>query len=48
MLCQLVKSIPAGNDYINEVKLDGYRIIAHLSKSEVALITRKRENYGEL
>jgi bifunctional non-homologous end joining protein LigD len=47
MLCKQVKSVPLGNDFISEVKLDGYRIVAHLRNNEVVLRTRKGENFAE-
>src|SRR5690349_9204650 len=39
-LALAVKSPPRGNSWIHELKLDGYRIHAHLRNKEARLLTR--------
>ncbi|HEX7671475.1 MAG TPA: DNA ligase D, partial [Polyangiaceae bacterium] len=46
-LAQLVKEAPAGDGWLHEVKLDGYRIIARRSGKNVALITRGGKDWTE-
>jgi ATP-dependent DNA ligase len=43
MYARLVQKLPEGNDWLYEVKLDGYRCLAGKSKHEVTLWSR-REN----
>jgi bifunctional non-homologous end joining protein LigD len=40
MLATLRTRVPSGTDYVHEVKLDGYRIQAHLNDGRVTLYTR--------
>jgi bifunctional non-homologous end joining protein LigD len=40
MLATLGSRVPSGADYVHEVKLDGYRIQAHLNDGRVTLYTR--------
>jgi hypothetical protein len=40
-LAQLVDSAPAGDEYLLEIKLDGYRLGARLDRGRVTLLTRK-------
>lgn len=44
-LAKLVNSIPDGQDWLFEVKYDGYRIIAYLEGNSVRLITRNGNDY---
>jgi DNA ligase D-like protein (predicted ligase) len=39
-LSQLVKSPPTGNNWLHEIKYDGYRIHARLDRGKVKLLTR--------
>lgn len=39
-LAQLVTAPPAGNDWVHEIKLDGYRMQAQVTPEEVHLLTR--------
>jgi bifunctional non-homologous end joining protein LigD len=36
-----VTTPPAGKEWLSEVKLDGYRIIASMNHSQIGLLTRK-------
>ncbi len=45
MLCSLIKKPFDDPDYLFEVKLDGYRIIAFVQKGKVVLNSRKGLNY---
>jgi bifunctional non-homologous end joining protein LigD len=40
-LATLVDKVPTGTDWLHEIKFDGYRIMARLSRGEVSLYTRK-------
>ena len=40
-LCTLVTAPPVGEEWLSEVKLDGYRIIASIDQGQVRLLTRK-------
>ncbi|HEY0653498.1 MAG TPA: DNA ligase D [Chryseosolibacter sp.] len=46
MLCTLVKQPFADDDYVFEVKWDGYRIIAHCDNGDVWLQSRGGEDYS--
>jgi len=46
MLCQLARSIPADKGYLYEIKWDGYRLIAHISKGGVRLDSRSGLDYS--
>jgi bifunctional non-homologous end joining protein LigD len=37
----LVRTIPEGEDWLYEMKYDGYRILAYVEGNNVRLITRK-------
>jgi bifunctional non-homologous end joining protein LigD len=39
-LCQLADSPPAGNDWISEIKFDGYRLLAFLTGGKVRMLSR--------
>ncbi len=39
------ESAPEGDEWLHEIKLDGYRIIARLHRGEVGLITRNRRDW---
>src|SRR4051812_680350 len=45
MLCEKREKPFDGENWIYELKLDGYRIIAHLNKGNVALYSREQQNY---
>ncbi|MBI5200228.1 MAG: DNA ligase D [Elusimicrobia bacterium] len=40
-LCTLVDRAPGGEGWLHEVKLDGYRLLARISRGEIRLFTRK-------
>ena len=44
-LATLIDSVPSNGDWIYEVKLDGYRILARIDENEVALFTRNGFNW---
>jgi bifunctional non-homologous end joining protein LigD len=46
-LATLVKEPPSGDDYIHEVKFDGYRVLACVDAGEVRLLTRGGEDWTE-
>ncbi|MGN6468687.1 MAG: non-homologous end-joining DNA ligase, partial [Rhizobiaceae bacterium] len=46
-LATLQTAPPAGNEWIHEVKFDGYRIQAHVSDGEAKLLTRKGLDWSE-
>lgn len=44
-LAKLVKTAPEGEDWLYELKYDGYRILAYLEGNNVQLITRNGHDY---
>jgi bifunctional non-homologous end joining protein LigD len=46
-LATLVDRVPQGNDWLHEVKFDGYRILCRISNGEICLITRNRQDWTE-
>lgn len=44
-LATLVREAPDGDDWIHEVKFDGYRVMARLEAGEVRLITRNGKDW---
>ena len=44
-LAKLVSTIPEGEDWLYELKYDGYRILAYLEGNNVRLITRNGNDY---
>ncbi|MEA4901544.1 DNA ligase D [Desulfitobacterium sp.] len=46
-LAQLVRTIPEGEDWLYELKYDGYRILAYIEGNSVRLITRNGNDYTE-
>ena len=44
-LAKLVKTVPEGEDWLYELKYDGYRILAYLEGERVQLITRNGNDY---
>ena len=46
-LAQLVHAIPKGEDWLYELKYDGYRILAYIEGNSVWLITRNGKDYSE-
>ncbi len=47
MLATLAEEVPKGDDWLFEIKWDGYRIVAGLSGGEAELRTRKDQDYTE-
>ncbi|WP_407311697.1 DNA ligase D [Desulfosporosinus sp. SB140] len=46
-LAQLVHTAPKGEDWLYELKYDGYRILAYIEGNSVRLITRNGNDYSE-
>lgn len=46
-LATLVDRAPAGDDWIHELKLDGYRILARIDQGKVTLLTRHGNDWTE-
>ena len=46
-LATLVDTMPKGEDWIYEVKYDGYRIIAYVENNSVNLMTRNHNEYND-
>ncbi|HEX4516966.1 MAG TPA: non-homologous end-joining DNA ligase, partial [Polyangiaceae bacterium] len=46
-LATLVKEAPEGDDWLHEVKLDGYRIVAHVNRGKVTLFSRNGKDWTD-
>lgn len=46
-LAKLVNAVPEGDDWLYELKYDGYRIVAFLEGSDVRLVTRNGNDYTD-
>jgi bifunctional non-homologous end joining protein LigD len=46
-LATLVSEPPTGDDWVHEIKFDGYRIQARLDRGRVTLLTRKGLDWSE-
>lgn len=46
-LAQLVDTMPEGNDWLYEVKYDGYRILAFIEDNHARLLTRNGNDYAD-
>ena len=46
-LCTLTDRAPAGDEWIHEIKFDGYRLLARRSASSVRLITRSGKDWTD-
>ncbi|MGD9925572.1 MAG: DNA ligase D, partial [Pseudorhodoplanes sp.] len=46
-LATLVDAPPAGNDWLHEIKYDGYRAVTTLARDKVAIYTRKGLNWTD-
>jgi bifunctional non-homologous end joining protein LigD len=44
-LCTLVEETPRGDDWIHEIKFDGYRIVARLDAGRVRLLSRNGKDW---
>ncbi|HEY3245578.1 MAG TPA: non-homologous end-joining DNA ligase, partial [Phycisphaerae bacterium] len=44
-LATLVSCVPEGNEWLHELKLDGYRLVCVLSDGEARLLTRRRNDW---
>jgi len=44
-LATLVSTTPDGNDFVHEVKFDGYRVVARIVAGRVTLLTRSGEDW---
>ena len=46
-LATLAQTAPVGDDWVHEIKLDGYRILARIENGEVTLLTRNGKDWTE-
>jgi bifunctional non-homologous end joining protein LigD len=46
-LATLVGAAPEGSDWVHEIKLDGYRVLARIERGRVRLLTRNRQDWTE-
>jgi bifunctional non-homologous end joining protein LigD len=46
-LALLVKEAPRGNEWLHELKFDGYRLLCHLQRGHVRLWTRNRKDWTD-
>jgi bifunctional non-homologous end joining protein LigD len=46
-LATLVDRVPQGDDWLHEIKFDGYRILCRISNGKISLITRNRQDWTE-
>jgi len=46
-LATLMSAPPLGDEWVHEIKLDGYRILLRLEKGRVRLLTRNRQDWTE-
>jgi bifunctional non-homologous end joining protein LigD len=46
-LATLVKEAPRGNQWLHELKFDGYRLLCHLQRGQVRLWTRNRKDWTD-
>ena len=44
-LATLVDQAPVGDEWLHEIKLDGYRIVARISQGKVQLLTRRHNDW---
>jgi bifunctional non-homologous end joining protein LigD len=47
MKARLVKSPPVGDDWIYEIKFDGYRAVAAINAGHAELTSRNGKDFGE-
>ena len=46
-LATLMKEAPRGNEWLHELKFDGYRLLCHLQRGQVRLWTRNRKDWTD-
>lgn len=46
-LATLVQTAPRGENWVHEIKFDGYRFLAHIQKGKVSLITRNGKDWTD-
>src|SRR5690348_15744215 len=46
-LATLVKEAPRGNEWLHELKFDGYRLLCHLQRGHVRLWTRNQKDWTD-
>jgi bifunctional non-homologous end joining protein LigD len=44
-LATLVSDPPPGDEWVHEIKLDGYRILLRIERGRVKLLTRNRQDW---
>ena len=45
-LATLVEAAPDGDEWLHELKLDGYRILARIDRGQVRLLTRRGHDWS--
>jgi ATP dependent DNA ligase domain len=46
-LCKLLEKAPTGDQWVHEVKFDGYRMAARIDRGEIQLLTRSGLDWTE-
>jgi len=46
-LATLVDDVPAGDDWLHEIKFDGYRMLAFVDRGRVRIVTRKANDWTD-
>jgi bifunctional non-homologous end joining protein LigD len=46
-LATLVDEVPAGDDWVHEIKFDGYRVLARIAAGKVSLFTRNGKDWTD-
>ena len=46
-LCTLVKQVPAGDEWLHEIKYDGYRMLTRLENGRASIYSRNRKEWTE-
>ena len=44
----LAANPPDGDEWISEIKLDGYRVVCHVSSGKATLFSRTHQDWSEL
>ncbi len=44
-LCKMMDAVPSGNEYVFEIKYDGFRMVAFTENGETRLITRNHKDF---
>lgn len=46
-LAKIASTVPAGDEWLHEIKLDGYRLLARIRKGKVKLLTRRGNDWTD-